>query len=128
MQLEQLEHDNQELQDKLSTGREDWLVKLKTGQDITQSQVGPVIDLAAELQVQLEKLKLKKAELERSINPHKFAFIEAGSSPRVPGSSGGLGSSSHQLASSSHQHGELSRQDSHSEPLESRSNNPSSPQ
>eukprot|EP00927_Polykrikos_kofoidii_P055897 TRINITY_DN50083_c0_g1_i1.p1 TRINITY_DN50083_c0_g1~~TRINITY_DN50083_c0_g1_i1.p1 ORF type:complete len:478 (+),score=79.94 TRINITY_DN50083_c0_g1_i1:94-1527(+) len=74
--------ETQKLTDSLQSSREAWFATLHANQAANELEARPLAEQASDLQSKLEKLKLKKAELERSLNPEKFALIEAGSASR----------------------------------------------
>jgi len=79
--LKEMQKSTAELNAQLEGSRVTWLQTLAADQKRFEAEARPYADLTAELQTQLEKLKLKKAEVERNLNPDKYAFLEAGSGP-----------------------------------------------
>jgi len=65
-----------ELEFKISEGRDNWLAKLETEYASNEKVVRPIMDGVAALQIKVEKLQLKKDELERTIHPEKYAVAD----------------------------------------------------
>jgi len=65
-----------ELEFKLNEGRDNWLSMLQTEYDNNEKVVRPIMDSVAALQIKVEKLQLKKDELERTIHPEKYAVAD----------------------------------------------------
>jgi len=64
------------LEELLKEGRENWLAKLKAESEANELEVKPLLELVAERQVKVEKLQLKKDELERTIHPERYAVAD----------------------------------------------------
>merc|ERR550532_3078183 len=65
-----------ELEFKVNEGRDNWLAKLETEYASNEKVVRPIMDGVAALQIKVEKLQLKKDELERTIHPEKYAVAD----------------------------------------------------
>lgn len=66
----------EQLQAQLQLGREEWLEKLQQEYEKNESDVNAIIEETKNLQEKVEKLQLKKDELERSIHPEKYAVAD----------------------------------------------------
>lgn len=76
-QIRKCEAETQELTEKLEESREEWLRKLDAEREAAASKVHPIVEETMDLQVKLEKIKLKKAELERTLNPTRYEIADA---------------------------------------------------
>merc|ERR1712008_90039 len=65
-----------ELEFKVNEGRDNWLAMLETEYAANEKVVRPIMDSVAALQIKVEKLQLKKDELERTIHPEKYAVAD----------------------------------------------------
>uniref|UniRef100_A0A7S4SW95 FHA domain-containing protein n=1 Tax=Alexandrium monilatum TaxID=311494 RepID=A0A7S4SW95_9DINO len=64
------------LEEKLEESRKQWLDKMSADSEKNEGEVKPIMDAVAERQVKLEKLQLKKDELERTIHPERYAVAD----------------------------------------------------
>jgi len=64
------------LEENLEEGRKEWVRKLEAEHAENEAQVKPLMDNIAERQTRLEKLQLKKDELERNIHPERYAVAD----------------------------------------------------
>mmetsp|Transcript_78731 Transcript_78731/g.222684 ORF Transcript_78731/g.222684 Transcript_78731/m.222684 type:complete len:427 (+) Transcript_78731:81-1361(+) len=66
----------EQLQQQLQLGREEWLERLQQEYEKNETDVNEIIEETKTLQEKVEKLQLKKDELERSIHPEKYAVAD----------------------------------------------------
>lgn len=66
----------EELKRKLDEGREDWLEKLRKTAASNELEIQPFNEQTGELQIKIEKLQLKKDELERNLHPEQYAVAD----------------------------------------------------
>lgn len=65
-----------ELELRLQESRAEWLEKLQVEHNANDLETRPLMAVIGDLQVKVEKLQLKKDELERSIHPEKYAVAD----------------------------------------------------
>jgi len=74
----------EDLTKHLVDSREEWLERLRVRNVENQEDMAPLLDQTGDLQQKIDKLKMKKAEIERSLHPENYATavasLEAGSS------------------------------------------------
>lgn len=75
-QYQQYLRGTEELHAQLQQGREDWLERLQMEYEKNEKDINVIIEETKVLQEKVEKLQLKKDELERSIHPEKYAVAD----------------------------------------------------
>lgn len=75
-QLQRYSSQTVELEQKLRQSREDWLARLKAENAANEESVRPLVEKAKQLQQRVDRLQFKKAELERTIHPERYAVVD----------------------------------------------------
>lgn len=77
-QIKKFVKDTERLTKTLADSRQAWMEKTRAEQEKNEAHVRPLTEETAQIQMKLEKLQLKKIELERSLHPDKFAIADVG--------------------------------------------------
>lgn len=75
-QLKLIQAEYAELSAKLTSSREDWMVKLKEEFASNDGSSAVVVKDVKQLQDKIDRLQLKKVELERTLHPERYAVVD----------------------------------------------------
>merc|ERR1712137_584754 len=75
-EIEKYLKETERLKQKLADSREMWLKKLQVFQDESERNTADLTKVTAEVQMKMEKLQMKKVELERNLHPERFQVAD----------------------------------------------------